>query len=94
MRVLGLGLLEEFANKHANCREAISSWIDDMENSNWNSPQDVKNRYPSADFLSNNRVIFNIKGNHYRLVIKVRYQNALVLVEWLGTHAEYNKIKF
>ena len=50
--------------------------------------------YPSASFLAENRVIFNIKGNTYRLVVKVRYQNEIVLIEWVGTHAEYDKQDF
>jgi mRNA-degrading endonuclease HigB of HigAB toxin-antitoxin module len=61
---------------------------------NWKTPHDIKRRYRSADFLADNRVIFDIKGNSYRLVVKVRYQNGLVVVEWVGTHAEYDKKKF
>ena len=57
-------------------------------------PKDIKNRYRSADFLADNRVIFDIGGNNYRLVVKVRYQGSIVLVEWVGTHAEYDKAKF
>ncbi|MDD2863960.1 MAG: type II toxin-antitoxin system HigB family toxin [Methylococcales bacterium] len=57
-------------------------------------PQDIKNRYSSADFLAENRVIFDIKGNHYRLVVKVRYQGGIVVIEWVGTHAEYDKQDF
>jgi mRNA interferase HigB len=54
----------------------------------------VKNRYPSASFLSDNKVIFNIKGNNYRLVIKAKYEKGIVLIEWVGTHAEYSKQNF
>ena len=57
-------------------------------------PQDIKNRYRSADFLAGNRAIFNIKGNDFRLVVKIRYQNGIVVVEWVGTHAEYDKKRF
>ncbi len=94
MRVLGLGILEDFKQSHANCRSRINAWQEEVEQANWQTSQDIKSRYPSADFLADNRVIFNIKGNHYRLVVKVRYQNSIVLVEWIGTHAEYDKKKF
>ena len=62
--------------------------------SDWKTPQDIKARYRSADFLPGNRVIFNIKGNHYRLVLKVMYQNGIAIIEWVGTHADYARQKF
>ena len=94
MRILGLPLLEEFKRKHADSRGQLDAWQTDVEREHWQTPQDIKRRYRSADFLANNRVIFNIKGNAYRLVVKVRYQNGLVVIEWVGTHAEYDKKKF
>lgn len=94
MRILGLPLLEAFKQKHADTRGQLDAWQSEVEQETWLTPQDIKRRYQSADFLSGNRVIFNIKGNSYRLVVKVRYQNGLVVVEWVGTHAEYSKKKF
>jgi mRNA interferase HigB len=94
MRILGLPLLEEFKQRHADSRGRLNAWQTDIEREHWQTPQDIKRRYRSADFLSDNRVIFNIKGNTYRLVVKVRYQNGLVVVEWIGTHAEYSKQNF
>lgn len=94
MKVLGRDKLEQFYKKHIDSKGALTAWYRDACDSTWNSPQDIKNHYRSADFLSNNRVIFNIKGNHYRLVIQVRYQNGIVVVLWVGTHAEYDKEKF
>jgi mRNA interferase HigB len=94
MRILGLPLLEAFKKKHADSRGQLDAWQTDVERETWNTPQDIKRRYRSTDFLADNRVIFNIKGNSYRLVVRVRYQNGLVLVEWIGTHAECSKKKF
>lgn len=94
MKVLGKDKLVEFYEKHANVKSALESWISEAQNATWGKPQDIKNRYPSADFLAGNRVIFNIKGNHYRLVVKMRYQNGIALVEWVGTHAQYDKQSF
>jgi mRNA interferase HigB len=94
MKVLGRGKLLEFSQKHANVKKALDAWFDEAEKSEWATSHDIKNRYSSADFLAGNKVIFNIKGNHYRLVVKVRYQNGIVVVEWIGTHSEYNKKSF
>ncbi len=94
MRILGLPQLEVFKKKHADIRGSLGAWRKEVEQEIWHTTQDIKKRYPSADFLAENRVIFNIKGNSYRLVVKVRYQGGMVLVEWVGTHAEYDKKKF
>jgi len=94
MRVIGTDKLDKFSRKHANSKEALVAWRDEVERSSWEKPQDIKNRYRSADFLSDNRVIFNIKGNQFRLVVKIRYENGIVLIEWIGTHAEYSKKTF
>ena len=93
MRILGLPVLEAFKKNHAASRGSLDAWQTDVEREDWKTSQDIKRRYRSADFLPDNRVICNIKGNSYRLVVKVRYQNGLVVVEWVGTHAEYDKKK-
>lgn len=94
MKVLGRDKLLKFSRKHANVKNALDAWFDEAEDAEWNTPQDIKDRHSSADFLSDNRVIFNIKGNHYRLVVKIRYQNGIALIEWVGTHSEYDKQSF
>ena len=94
MRILGLPRLEAFKKDHADARGGLDAWQMDVERENWRTPHDIKRRYRSADFLPDNRVIFDIKGNSYRLVVKVRYQNGLVVIEWVGTHAQYDKNKF
>jgi mRNA interferase HigB len=94
LKVLGRNKLADFSKKHTQAKKALDIWFDEVSNANWQTPQDIKNRYFSADFLSDNRVIFDIKGNHYRLMVKVRYQSGIVIVEWVGTHAEYDKRSF
>lgn len=94
MRVLGRDKLDKCSRKHADSKKALDVWFDEVAHAEWQTPQDIKNRYSSADFLANNLVIFNIKGNSYRLVIKVRYEHGLVVIEWVGTHAEYDKKSF
>ena len=94
MKVIGSDKLLKFSNKHNQAKSALDSWFAEAERAVWKTSQDIKDRYGSADFLAGNRVIFNIKGNHYRLVVKVRYQNGIVAIEWIGTHAEYDKQTF
>lgn len=94
MTLTGRHLLEAFAACHADAKSALQSWAKDVETVTWATPQDVKNRYRSADFRPGNRIIFNIKGNKYRLVVAVVYQAGVVRVVWVGTHAEYDKMKF
>lgn len=94
MQLLGLPKLDDFKRKHADSRGPLDVWRVEVEQAQWSAPQDVKNRYPSASVLADNRVIFNIKGNTFRLVVKAKYQNGIVLIEWVGTHAEYDKKKF
>lgn len=94
MKVLGRDKLIKFSKKHANAKTALDAWFGEADRANWKSGHDIKARYSSADFLANNCVIFNIKGNHYRLVVKVRFQAGVVVIEWVGTHAEYDKKSF
>lgn len=94
MQLLGLIKLDDYRREHADVRGALDAWQLEVERSHWSGPQDVKNRYPSASILSDNKVIFNIKGNKYRLVVKAKYEKGIVLIEWVGTHAEYSKQSF
>jgi mRNA interferase HigB len=94
VNVISLKQIKDFGKKYADSREALSSWYYEACAADWKIPQDIKDRYHSASFLGNNVVIFNIKGNKYRLVTKVSYQNKIVFIKWLGTHAEYDKKDF
>ncbi|GKX55780.1 hypothetical protein SOASR030_18920 [Leminorella grimontii] len=91
MRVRGLGKIHDFSQRHNRARSALDAWYDEVCRATWKTPQDIKNRFPSADFLANNKVIFNIKGNNYRLVVLVVYIAGVVVIEKIGTHAEYDK---
>ena len=65
-------------------------WIAEVKEAEWSTPLEVKQRYPRASVLEDNRMVFRLKGNHYRLVAKVSYKNQIVRVERVGTHAEYD----
>lgn len=94
MQLVNIPILEALKAAHADARGALDAWRKEVEGATWSSPQDIKDRYASASFLGDHRVIFNIKGNSYRLVVKVRFQNGIVMIEWGGTHAEYDKKNF
>jgi mRNA interferase HigB len=91
MRVLGRIALEKFREKHADARSAVDAWVAEVEAAAWRTTSEIKERYRSASFLSDNRVIFNLKGNSYRLETTINFEHQLVLVGWIGTHAEYSK---
>ncbi len=76
---------------HADTRLPLTSWKNETEEVSWHNPQDIKDRYSNASFLDDNIVFFNIKGKHYRLRVQVDYEREIVIVKWIGTHAEYTK---
>lgn len=91
MRIVGRKKLDDFAGAHADARSWIENWIADAEAARWRTPQDIKSLYASASFLAENVVIFNVKGNRYRLEVQVAYNTGVVVVRWMNTHAEYTK---
>ncbi len=92
MRVIGIPKLKDFMNKHADSKTWIECWLAEAEDSSWSNTHSIKDRYSSVSFLSGNRVVFNVKGNNYRLICKVAYKTEVVMVEWIGTHAENNRL--
>jgi mRNA interferase HigB len=92
MRIISRRILREFWEKHPDSMVTLQTWFHDVERANWKTPADIKAVYPSASFVANNRVVFNIKGNHYRLVVVVVYQHDLVYIRFVGTHEEYDRI--
>jgi mRNA interferase HigB len=91
MKVIGRNVLEEFALRHVDVGSQISSWLCEADDAEWQSPNDLKRRFPHASILSANRVIFNLKGNHYRMETKIDFTTKVVLIKRIGTHAEYSK---
>jgi len=92
VRVIAKRTLRDFWQKHADCEEQLKSWYRETEKSEWKNINDLKNEYPSASILENNRVVFNIKGNNYRLIVKINYDYKIIWIRFVGTHAEYDKI--
>jgi mRNA interferase HigB len=73
-------------------KSALDAWFHEVKSSDWHTPADVTRNYANASIVGSDRVVFNIKGNAYRLVVAVDYQRQVVFIKWLGTHAEYDKI--
>ena len=92
MRVIAKKILREFWEKHSDCEQQLKSWYQEASNAEWTSPNEIKSEYPSASILSNNRIVFNIKGNNYRLIIKINYDYQIVWIRFIGTHSEYDRI--
>jgi mRNA interferase HigB len=94
VEILGRKLLEDFARGHADIRAAMDAWVAEVEAATWDGPDDIRKRYSSASFMADNRVVFNIRGNNYRLDVMVAYQTKKVLIKRIGTHAEYDRWEF
>jgi len=92
MRIISRRTLREFWEKHPDSSIALQTWFHDVEHAVWNTPADIKAVYQNASLVANNRVVFNIKGNHYRLVVVVIYQHGVVYIRFVGTHEEYERI--
>lgn len=93
MRVFNRSTLASFWRKHADSEKPLRLWFAMVSRANWKGPEEIRQVFGSADFLADNRVVFNIKGNSYRLVAQVKYAPLfLVFIRFIGTHAEYDRI--
>ena len=92
MRVIAKKILREFWEKHYDCEQQLKAWFQEASKAEWTSPNEIKANYPSASIIGNDRIVFNIKGNTYRLIVKINFDYQMVLIRFIGTHAEYDKI--
>jgi mRNA interferase HigB len=98
MRVVARKTLRQFVEKlrgHKDqkaVKSALDAWFHEAQQADWKSPADVRKAYATASIISSERVVFNIKGNDYRLVVAIQYRRQVIFVKWLGSHAEYDKI--
>ncbi len=92
MRVISRKALREFWEGHPDARQALQAWYADVKHTSWASPADVKRAYRNASFVANNRVVFNIKGNKYRIIVAVQYKFQIVFIRFVGTHQEYDQV--
>jgi mRNA interferase HigB len=98
MRIIARRTLREFAETrrrhkdHAALKAALDAWFDEVKKARWSSAADIKRSYATASIVSADRVVFNIKGNDYRLVVAVDFERSIVWIKWIGTHRDYDKI--
>lgn len=91
-RIIAKKTLREFWEKHNDAEQYLKTWYQTASNADWKSPKDIKRMYANASVVADNRVVFNIKGNDYRLVVKFNYQRQWAFIRFIGTHKEYDKI--
>ena len=92
LRIIAKKILRDFWDIHPDSEQQLKAWYQETSKATWTTTGQIKKAYPSASFLADNRVVFNIKGNHYRLIVKISYDYLMVWIRFIGTHAEYDKI--
>ena len=92
MRVISRKWLTELARRHPDAKPGLDAWFHETEGADWANPAQVKEQYATASILKNGRVVFNIGGNKYRLVVRINYAYRVVYVRFAGTHSEYDQI--
>ena len=92
MRIISRKTLREFWERYPDAEQPLQAWYHDAKRASWKTPADIKDVYRNASFVGNNRVVFNIEGNQYCLVVAIQYRHGIIYARFVGTHAEYNKI--
>lgn len=92
MRVIAVSTLRTFWKRHPDAEQPLRAWFEEATNASWSQPSDIKERYRSVSILKSRRVVFNIKGNDYRLVVAIAYKLQVVYVKFVGTHKEYDAV--
>jgi mRNA interferase HigB len=92
MRVIARKTLKEYAEKEPAAAKELEAWFAEAKQADWKTPADIKTRYGNASILKSSRVVFNICGNKYRLVVAVHYVTGIIFIRFIGTHDEYDKI--
>lgn len=92
MRIIAKSTLRDFWEKHRICEQPLKAWFKEVSKAKWKNANELKLDYPSASILRDNRIVFNIKGNTYRLIVKMNFDYQICWIRFIGTHAEYDKI--
>ena len=91
-RIFAKSTLREYWERHPDSEQHLKTWYDTAMNAEWKSPNDVKQTYGNTSILKDSRIVFNIKGNSYRLIAKFNFEKQLIVVRFIGTHEEYYRI--
>lgn len=92
MHIVSIPPLLGFISKHPEAKQSVLAWCDEVKKARWRQPADIKAQYASASILKNRRVVFNLKGNDYRVIVAVAYNTGFTYVKFIGTHAEYDLV--
>jgi mRNA interferase HigB len=92
VRIIAKSTLRAFWAVHPDAEEPLFAWYREVEKEDWSEPAQVKEKYRNASIVKGNRVVFNIKGNDYRLVVRINYPYRMIYVRFVGTHAEYDRV--
>ena len=92
MRIVAVKFLRAFWEEHPDADQSFKSWVDEARKAAWAQPSEIKEQYRNASILKNRRVVFNIKGNEYRLIVAIAYRLQIVYVKFIGTHRQYDAI--
>ncbi len=92
MRIIAIKTIRDFWEENKISEQPLKSWIQEAQNSKWSNSAELKEQYRNASVLGSKRVVFNIKGNDYRLIVDIEYRLQIIFVVWLGTHEQYDKI--
>ena len=93
MRVIAVSTLTEFWQRHPDAEAPLKAWLAIAQGAKWGAPADIKAQFGNASFVGDRRVVFNIKGNDYRLVVSAAYRFGALYIKFVGTHADYDKVK-
>ena len=92
MRIIAVKTLREYWKEFSKTKQALLAWYEETETAEWNNPNELKVQYRNASILTDKRVVFNIHGNNYRLIVDIEYRLKIVFIVWFGTHTQYDKI--
>jgi mRNA interferase HigB len=92
MRIFNRSAIEHYARRHAPARDALRAWYAEAMAAQWASPEDVRQQFPKASVVANNRVVFNVAGNAYRLIVSFNYRYRAGCIKFFGSHAEYDRV--
>lgn len=91
-RIVAKRTIREFWEKHPDSKEYLETWHETVKGANWRNPNEIKEFYSTVSILKNSRIVFNIRGNHYRLVAKINFEKQWLFIRFIGTHKDYDNI--
>ena len=92
MRIIAISTLREYWKSNPLSEQQLKAWIQETQKCAWQNTAELKQQFGNASIINSKRIIFNIKGNHFRLIVDIEFQLKIVFIVWIGTHSEYDKI--